>query len=296
MRIGFMMGYDKERMEFAKKVGFGSAELQAGAGSPFFPGNPDWEAKADEVKAAFAEMDIRISCIAAFYMNHMDPQQEENGKRTVHGAIQLAERMDVPIVAGFAGRIPNTPLEQSLPKFKEIWGEHAKFAEAHGVKIAFENCPMGPYHLPASGINVMCTPAMWEFCFNEVPSSSLGLEWDPSHLICMFIDPIVSLRKFGDKVHHVHAKDAHVNHDLLAQYGIWYPGVIEHCHIGLGDTDWRLAVKELRRHGYKGDLNIEGWHDSVYRNQQGTPKGEDEGLIISYRYLSMCVAQDGIDV
>jgi len=30
-------------MEFAKKVGFGSAELQAGDGSSFFPGNSDWE-------------------------------------------------------------------------------------------------------------------------------------------------------------------------------------------------------------------------------------------------------------
>ena len=77
--------------------------------------------------------------------------------------------------------------------------------------------------------------------------------------------------------------------------GPWHPGVIEHCHIGLGDTDWRLCIKELRRQGYIGDLNIEGWHDGVYRTTEATPSGEDEGLIIGYRYLSAFVPQDGMD-
>ena len=122
-------------------------------------------------------------------------------------------------------------------------------------------------------------------------SEVIGLEWDPSHLICMFIDPVANLRKFGKRVYHVHAKDAHVNRDLLSQYGIWHPGVIEHCFAGFGDTDWNLCIKELLRQGYQGDLNIEGWHDSVYRDTENR-KLEDTGLILSFKYLSQFVVQD----
>jgi len=292
MRIGFMMPYDKERMDFARKSGFRCAELQVSPGNGYFPGDPGWEKKADEVGAAFEAADIRISCLAGFYTNVMDPKEEEEGKRCVRGCILLAERLRVPAVAGFAGRLADKRLEESLPKFKEIWGEHARFAEDHGVKIAFENCPMGWHNTPCGGINLMCTPAMWEKAFNEVPSPAIGLEWDPSHLICMFVDPEENLRRFGSKVHHVHGKDAHVNRDQLERYGFWHDRAIEHCHVGLGDTDWNICIKELLRHGYANDINLEGWHDSVYRDHKGGPKLEDQGLIISLRHLEQFIVQD----
>jgi len=291
MRIGFMMSFDKERIEFAKSIGFKSCELRVSPEFDFFPEKKDWEKKAKEVKEIYKENGIRISCLAGFYVNHFDTKKEKEYKQLVKNVILLAEKMGVKVVAGFSGRIPGEPLEISLPKFKEVWSEHAKFAESHGVKIAFENCPMGYFHTPAGGINLMCTPDIWEKAFNEVNSEAIGLEWDPSHLICQFIDPIVTLRKFGNRVYHIHAKDAHINKDLLSQYGIWYPGVIEHCFPGLGDTEWNLCIKELHRQGYKGDLNIEGWHDAVYRNSE-KQKMEDEGLIISFKYLSQFVVQD----
>ena len=291
MRIGFLMEYSKERIEFAKKVGFKSCELKVTGKEDFFPGKDGWETKAEEMKSVYEENGIRISCIGGFYVNHFDPQKEEEYKKLVRNVILLAERINVKVVAGFAGRIVGRPLEESIPKFKEIWGEHVKFAEDHGVKIAFENCPMGKFHTPSGGINMMCTPYMWEIAFNEIDSEFIGLEWDPSHLICMFIDPVANLRKFGKKVFHVHAKDAHVNRDLLSTYGIWHPGVIEHCFPGFGDTDWNLCIKELLRNGYDGDLNIEGWHDSVYRDTESR-KLEDTGLILSFKYLSQFVVQD----
>jgi sugar phosphate isomerase/epimerase len=292
MRIGFMMRFDKERIEFAKKVGFGSCELQVSPDCDFFPGKDGWETKAKEVADYYKANDIRISCLAGFYVNHMDPAREEEYKKLVRNVIILAEKMGVPVVAGFSGRIVGKKLEESIPKFVEIWGEHAKFAEDHGVKIAFEHCPMGDFHLPVNtGINFISTPKMWEIAFSEVKSEAIGLEWDPSHLICQFIDPIITIRDFGKRIYHIHAKDAHVNWDIVKKYGIWHYGAVEHCFPGLGDTDWRLCIKELYRVGYKNDLNIEGWHDAVYNDRVAKGK-EDEGLIIAFRYLSQFVVQD----
>ncbi|HOK55929.1 MAG TPA: sugar phosphate isomerase/epimerase family protein [bacterium] len=291
MRIGFMMSYDKERVEFAKKVGFKSCELRVGVNDDFFPGKDGWETKAKEVVEYYKANDIRISCLAGFYVNHMDPEKEEDYKKLVRNVIILAEKMGVPVVAGFSGRIVGKPLEESIQKFVEIWSEHAKFAEAHGVKIAFEHCPMGYFHTPCNGINFMSTPKMWEIGFSEVKSEAIGLEWDPSHLICQFIDPVITIRDFGKRIYHVHAKDAHINWDIVKKYGIWHHGAIEHCFPGLGDTDWRLCIKELIRAGYKNDLNIEGWHDAVYHDRVAKGK-EDEGLIIAFRHLSQFVVQD----
>jgi sugar phosphate isomerase/epimerase len=302
MRIGFLSNYEKERIEFARKHGFGSVELTTSyAKTPpeYMPGQDGWQNAADKMKADYDEAGIRISCIGGFYINFMDPAVTEVGAELVRNNILLAEYLHVPAVAGFAGRIEGRPLEESLPKFKDIWTEHAKFADDHGVRIAFECCPMGYFHTPCDGINCITGPDMYEKCFNSVESEALGLEWDPSHLIPVFADPIINIRKFGSRIYHVHAKGAKVYWDTVRQYGIWYRGAVEHCHPGFGDEDWGQIIKELRRAGYHGDLNIEGWHDSVFRDfegkkpedivfgdwKSGSPDLEDAGLIIALNHL-----------
>lgn len=303
MRIGFLSAYNEERIAFARKWGFGSVELLTGYFSDppdYLPGKPGWESRADAVKAAYADADIRISCIGAFYFNVLDPELEEQSRATVRNAILLAEYLGAPAVSGFAGRVTGLPLDASLPRFKEVWGEHARFADDHGVRIAFECCPMGNHHLPPEGINCICTPEMYERCLDSVDSEALGLEWDPSHLTGMFVDPIVNLRQFASRVYHVHAKGARINRENLARYGVWHTRTCEHCFPGFGDENWGDIIKELRRGGYHGDLNIEGWHDNVFRDQHEAPPPdivlddrpvvapnlEDAGLIIALRHLS----------
>ncbi len=302
MRIGFLSEYDPERIEFAKANGFTSVELA----TSYFKDPPDyvppadgWKQKAQAVKAAYDEAGITISCIGAFYVNHMDPEISEKAGESVRNAILFAEETGVGVVAGFAGRLLGEPLEASIPRFKEIWGAHARFADDHGIRIAFECCPMGAYNTPSGGINCISTPDMYERCLDSVDSTALGLEWDPSHLVPLLVDPIVNIREFGDRIYHVHAKGARINWDIAARKGFWFPGAVEHCFPGFGDEDWGLIIKELRRAGYNGDLNIEGWHDAVFRDKRGmtpedipdpargpkAPDLEDAGLIIAKNHL-----------
>jgi len=287
MRIGFMSSVDPDRIAFMKKHGFGCVELFAWPEDPFIPGKPDWQARAADAKAAFEDAGIRISCLAGFYANHMDadPAKAKAHHAHVRNVIVLAAEMGVPVVAGFSGRVLGEPLEASLSPFKKIWSEHARAAEDAGIKIAFEHCPMGKFHSPFEGTNAICTPAMWERCFDAVASDAIGLEWDASHLICQGIDPIVNIRRFASRIYHVHAKDAHVDRDIVARYGFYHDGAVEHCFPGLGDSDWRLIVKELLRIGYRGDLNIEGRHDAVFRDHADGLQLEDRGLLIALHHL-----------
>ena len=291
MRIGFISVFDRERIAFAKKHGFRCVELHARHIDAHVPGHDGWQARAAEVKAAYDAAGIRISCLAGFYCNHMDADAAvaRSNYEHVGNVIRLAQELKVPVVAGFAGRVMGEDLEASLPLYKKIWSEHAKAAEDAGVKIAFEHCPMGKFHSPFGGNNCFCTPAMWERCFDAVPSEALGIEWDASHLVCQLIDPVANIGRFGKRIYHVHAKDAKINRDVVDRYGLYHDGSNEHCFPGLGDSDWGAIVKELRRAGYHGDLNIEGWHDLVFRNHPDGPQLEDLGLLIAMRHLSQFV-------
>ena len=301
MRIGFITPYDTDRIAFARNNGFGCVELKTDRPShpcDFLPGAKGWQDKASEVKAAFDEADLGISCVAGFYMNHLDPKKKKEGRELVRNVILLAEYMGVDTVAGFAGRIDSPNLADSIPAFTEVWTEHAAFAQEHGVRIALETCPIGQFHTPCGGMNCIATPEMYRRCLDAVDSPALGLEWDPSHLVCQFVDPVVNIREIGERIYHVHAKGAKVNWHNVRRFGLWHPKSIEHCHPGFGDEDWAQIIKELRRAGYHGDLNIEGWHDAVYRDPVPAPDDihidptapqppalEDYGLVIAKRHL-----------
>jgi sugar phosphate isomerase/epimerase len=163
---------------------------------------------------------------------------------------------------------------------------------------------MGPYHLPIMGYNMLAQPAMWERLFNESKCNNLGIEWDASHLLCQFIDPVANIHKFGSRIFHVHAKDAFINRQLLEPYGVCHPGVAEHRFPGFGQANWAEIIHALLRAGYDSDLNIEGWHDPVFRDhdaaapadihlsQQDRQQGqklEEQGLLLARRHLEQWV-------
>ncbi|NOG53769.1 MAG: sugar phosphate isomerase/epimerase [Planctomycetes bacterium] len=233
---------------------------------------------------------VRISCIGGFYGNNLDPSQSDESEQIIRGTIRIAQALGVDRVAGFVGRWPvDGPLEDSMPAYEAFWKPMAAVARDAGIRIAFEHCPMGLHHLPPGGINAVCTPAMWDRMFAPAWADGLGIEWDASHLICQRIDPVLNIHHYGDRIVHVHAKDAMVYRHIMDRYGIYHPGAIEHCFPGLGDADWPAIVKALYRAGYDSDLNIEGWHDAVYCNREGDLRLEDTGLLVAHKTLAPLV-------
>lgn len=286
MRIGFLTDLTVERLDWARQNGFGCVAWNRFEACPAGPGNADWRPWADALGAAAAARDLRLSCLGAQYRNPLDPRQTEGARTTFRRAIEVAAHLGIPVVSGFAGAVIElvnhpkgdhpvyAPFENYLPRLLAFWEPLARYAADHGVRLAFENSPMGRYHLPVMGFNMLAQPAMWERLFNATGCANLGLEWDPSHLLCQFIDPVQNVHRFGGRIFHVHAKDAFINHHLLATYGICHPGVAEHRFPGLGQADWAQIIHALLRAGYPGDLNLEGWHDPVFRDHGVNPAGD----------------------
>lgn len=308
MRIGMLTTATPQDLDRVARLGLRCWQWMRFADSPAGPDHMDWKPFAEHIAAESAARGLRLSAIGALYANPLDPPQTERARAVFQRAIAVAAHLGVKTVSGFAGGVirfqPNPrggnlvqePFEDHLPALLAFWEPLARQAADHGVRLAFEPCPQGPWHLPVMGYNALGRPAMWERLFDATRCENLGLEWDPSHLICQFIDPVANLRRFGARVFHVHAKDAFVNRTLLAAYGPCHPGVAEHRFPGLGQADWAQIIHTLLRLGYDSDLNIEGWHDPVYRDH-GAEAGdalagqklEDAGLLIARRTLEQYV-------
>jgi sugar phosphate isomerase/epimerase len=238
---------------------------------------------AAEVREALEGHDIKISTVSMFG----NPLESgELDKKTVAGwktLIDNAHLFGADIVTGFAGRLRDKPIDASMKKFAAVFGPLAKRAEDRGVRIAFENCEMGGTW-QSGDWNIAQYPVAWEAMFDAVPSKNLGLEWEPCHQMVKLIDPMAQLRKWVSKIFHVHGKDASILWDVIREYGVNGPKKwAYHRTPGFGDSNWTDIITELRRGGFKGCIDIEGWHDPIYRGEL-----EMTGQVHGLNYLKNC--------
>lgn len=213
----------------------------------------------------------------------------ENGpadQEVLHGwerLIDHAHLFGTDLVTGFTGRLRGQPLEASIPRFKEVFEPLARRAADQGVRLAFENCDMeGDWR--TGDHNIAHDPAAWELMFDAIPADNLGLEWEPCHQMVRLIDPLPQLRTWTKKIFHVHGKDCTIKWDIIKAFGIHGPKEFAfHRTPGFGDSNWSDIISELRMGGFTGAIDIEGWHDPVYRNEL-----EMTGQVHALQYLKHC--------
>lgn len=147
---------------------------------------------------------------------------------------------------------------------------------------------------PGAGA-LCCTPESYRALFEAIPSKSIGINYDPSHLVRMGIDPIRFLKGFGARVHHVHGKDCEILADDLYQYGWEQPATFKenpafgaaawrYTIPGQGNSNWAEICRLLQAGGYQGAISIE-LEDANYN---GSESGEKAGFIAGAQFLSAC--------
>ncbi len=246
-------------------------------------GNVDLGRLAAEVKETLGDSGAVISSVSVFG-NPL--QEDEAAAKTRDGwkrLIDAAHSFGCDLVTGFAGRVVDKPVNESMKRFGEIFGPLARQAKDQGVRLAFENCDMDG-NWRRGDWNIAHNPTAWELMFNEVPLDNLGLQWEPAHQMCNLIDPLPQLRKWVKRVFHLHGKDATIHWDVIREHGIGgsHPFVF-HRTPGFGDSNWTDIISELRRGGFVGSIDIEGWHDPVYRDEL-----EMTGQVAGLNYLKRC--------
>ncbi len=299
MKLGFVSAIFpdlalEQVVERASALGYSSVEVMCwppGAADRRYAGVTHIDvtalspARADDIRAVFDRHRIEISGLG-YYPNILGPDQAAAAaqERHLRKIIEAAWQLGVSVVNTFAGRDHTQSVDANWPRFLEVWRPLVAHAEAHGVKIAIENCPMlfTANEWPG-GKNLATTPIVWRRIFAEIPSPSLGLNFDPSHFIWQQLDYVRPMHEFKDRLFHIHAKDARIDPIALAEHGVlahpnlWHTPKIP----GQGGVNWGAFLGALYEAGFTGHVAIEV-EDRVF---EGSLELRMDALEISRRYL-----------
>jgi sugar phosphate isomerase/epimerase len=223
-----------------------------------------------------------------YYPNPLDPNPDHRAVVADHlkKVIRAAPLVGVGVVNTFIGRDPAQDMTASLAAAKEVWPGILAEAAAAGVKVGIEHCPMlfGPDEWPG-GKNLAVSPAVWRELFAAFPGGTLGLNFDPSHLVWQFIDCGRAVREFGPHVVHVHAKDERIDHGRLYEVGVLGQGWHQPKLPGLGDVRWGEFFAALTDAGYDGPVCVEV-EDRAY---EGSLDARKRALRQSKKFLDQFV-------
>jgi sugar phosphate isomerase/epimerase len=297
MRLGYVTAILpdwtlEQHMQFAAQNGFDSLEVMCWpvgkaerryAGVTHIDVNDFSSADAERVKSLMRQYNISISSLG-YYPNPLTPVVEERQLYVEHikKVIVASAMIGINIMTTFVGRDPAKAIEDQWDDFEAVWKPLIAFAEAQGVKVGIENCPM-LFSLDEwpGGKNLAISPEVWRRMFDSIPSNQWGLNFDPSHLIWQHIDYVRCIREFGNRFVHVHAKDTKIDTDLIYQRGImglkWHRPKLP----GLGDVNWGTFFSVLNDVGYTGDVAIEV-EDKAY---EGSQADIERSILQSKRHL-----------
>lgn len=299
MKLGFVSAILpdlslEEVARFAAGAGFGCVELMCwprGAAERRYAGvthvdvSDFGKAEAERVKEQMASAGVAISALG-YYPNPLAADRSEAQVYIEHlqKVIRAAGLLGAGHVNSFVGRDPAKSVEENWARFREVWPPLVRLAEENGVRVGIENCPMlfTRDEWPG-GKNLAISPAIWRRMFEEIPSPSFGLNYDPSHLVWQQMDPVKPIRDFASRIFHVHAKDVRVDRDRLNEVGILATPLEYHTPKlpGLGEVDWPAFFAALTDAGYTGPVCIEV-EDRAY---EGSLEDRKRSLVQSKRFL-----------
>src|SRR5215475_3476985 len=247
-KLSIITPYSPEKLAFAAQAGYEGVVVTPG---PNF--NPDLSDSAiDQILAAARNAGIRIVSIEYFRPNHTDPYA---GKRAAANAefiraLEFCHRLGCKFVGTFSGGMPGASMEDQAKAFADVFHEkYLPVCEKLDVTMGWENYP--------NGNNFASTPAAMQAVFDLVPSKRLGLEFDPSHFVRQYIDPISVAWQFKDRILAVHAKDTEIIQPVLQQVGIAGYGWWRYRIPGQGVVNWPEFLTVLLQIQFKGGIAVE---------------------------------------
>lgn len=273
----------EDMLEAISELGIDTVEMTTGGWSPAPHLNLFELLESEEKRNAFVhELEKRNITLCALNCsgNPLDPGELGREHRKItEKTMELAQLLGVKKVIMMSGLPAGSP-EDKVPNWisytvswppvmKEIldyqwndvaipyWKELVKKAESCGVeKIALENFSSQLVYNPET-----------LFRLRNAVGPMVGLNLDPSHLIWMGADPILSARALGDAIHHVHGKDVRIERQISGVNGILETKVVEdvanrawnYVAVGCGQDLqwWKEFFSVVKMMGYDGEVSLE---------------------------------------
>ncbi len=182
---------------------------------------------------------------------------------------RAAEKLGLSVVSGFTGSpiwsyIAGYPaprpdfIADTIKQFVRQWTPILDAAQNCGVRYAFEIHPgQIAFDLHSAELILDAFNGREEF----------GFTFDPSHLHWQGVEPAEFVRRFANRIYHVHIKDAALTLNGRAGLltGYWPSGDprrgFQFRSPGRGGVDWESIIRALNDIDYDGPLAID-WHDA----------------------------------
>ena len=210
---------------------------------------------------------------------------------------KAAKLFGVDVVNGFTGSsvwaklyfFPPTSqkdIDVGYRDFAARWLPILDVFKAEGIRFALE------VHPTEIAYDIITTHRALE-AVNHHPA--FGFNFDPSHFIHQFLDPLGFIEEFPTRIFHCHVKDSRVQltgrNSILGShldFGDPRRGW-NFVSPGRGDVKWDPIIRAFNRIGYKGPLSIE-WEDSGIDRDWGAP--EALAMIRKQDFTASAVAFD----
>ena len=197
----------------------------------------------------------------------------------VKNTARAAAKFGVKVVTGFTGSsiwhllyffppTPDTMIDAGYKDFADRWNPILDVFDQFGVRFALE------VHPTEIAYDIYTTQRAID-AVNRRPA--FGINFDPSHLYHQFIDPVIFLEEFADRIYHVHIKESirrlDGRHSILGShlnFGDRRRGW-DFVSPGRGGVDFEQIVRTLNQIGYSGPLSVE-WEDNGMDREQGAPE------------------------
>ena len=181
---------------------------------------------------------------------------------------RAAKKFGAEIVTGFTGSsiwpyiysfppVPQKWIDDGFKLLKERWTPILDVYQELGIKFALE---VHPTEIAFDIHSAQLALEALDF------HPAFGFNFDPSHLIWQMVDPVKFIRRFPDRIFHVHMKDAALQLDgengILGShlpFGDYRRGW-EFRSVGRGNVNFEEIIRALNDINYAGPLSVE-WED-----------------------------------
>ncbi|GMO30473.1 MAG: sugar phosphate isomerase/epimerase [Termitinemataceae bacterium] len=285
----------EELCKFASKLGYDGLELAAHAHFDVQKALHD-DAYIPSVQAALKKYNLQCVAISAhltgqcvgdiwderldnFAPTHLAGKPAEIREWAIaemKDTARAAAKFGVKIVNGFTGSpiwarwysYPQTSqkmIDDGWKLIYDLWTPIFDVFDQCGVRFALE------VHPTEIAFDHYTTEHLFEL-FNRRPT--LGLNYDPSHLLWQGVSVTGFARCFADRIYHVHMKDVKMfKNDKAGILGSFITfgdtrRAWNFVSVGHGDVDFDGIIRELNHAGYTGPLSIE-WEDSGMDRETG---------------------------
>ena len=288
-KLGVLGDYTPANVEFAHSLGYTNMILNGGPGSSIDALKVTPE-RARTIRDTLAKNQMSVSALE-IAINHTDadPAKRVRVNEYFVKAIELAGLLGVPYIGTMSGKDTSKPFPRQVDEVVRVYTEkYFPACEKYKVRLCWEPWPEGP--------NVATSPVGYDALFRAFGNSPfVGLQYDPSHFVRQFMDPMQTARDYASFIYDVHLKDTEILWPVLRAGGItpvnhasWWRYRIP----GMGSVNWVEFFSILQDAGYQGAMSVEH-EDPLYGgdNNPGPDFSEEfkVGFVMAKRYLSQYV-------